>query len=99
MPDFRTIKPSVPQFSVDELAKANHDVWLKARDRSYSPHNKAWADLTPAARKEISRNVASTLYAVLNAGGVIAFKDEYNNPSPEEAGFVDPQHPNGPPAP
>jgi hypothetical protein len=61
-----------PKLLLSEVTKANHEAWLAGGDRSYSPHNKPWDELTPQAQDQIALTVRNTLKAVYDAMGVKA---------------------------
>lgn len=61
--------------SLDAVAKSCHEHWLLSADRSYSPMNKPWHELTRQQRADS----ASQCRQVLDAVGVM-YVDEYDQP-------------------
>lgn len=63
--------------SIDTIAGTIHENWRKERDRSYSPFNKPWAELSQDDRRQISRQAATALAMAKEAGADISVIDEY----------------------
>lgn len=95
MPQVRNSQVKVPSVSVNTMARESHERWRLTKTRDYSPVNKPWAELTPEARKDISRETASNLSVLANLGVQLEFTDEYTSPAPGEPGWIDPEFPNG----
>ena len=77
--------------SVDFCVSKAHAGWLASGDRSYSPFNKPWDQLTVDERRQISRQAAQTLAIANENGAGILIIDEYVQPragAPDPASFV-----------
>ena len=48
------------KFSLADMTRSNHEKWLAGGDRSYSPYNRPWNQLSVKERREISRTVQNT---------------------------------------
>lgn len=75
------VGPTRVILSVDAIARNVHERWLRRTDRSYSPFNKPWLELTTEQRRLSSRDTVN----VLEAAGV-DYVDEYAKgqaPQPE----------------
>lgn len=86
--------PAIATMSVNEISRKIHAQWLNSGDRSYSPHNRPWHLLHPAARAQISRQSQGVLQYAVALGANIAIVDEYADVA--EVGyarddFIDPE--------
>lgn len=75
-----------PRPSVDHIAAQVHEQWRAERDRSYSPFNKPWGQLSYEERRQVSRQSATSLQL---AG--VDFQDEYSAPTPPPEPSKDPE--------
>lgn len=83
--------PDRDPISVNFLARTVHASWLAERDRGYSPFAKPWNQLSPEARRQISRQARMNLDIINAAGFAVPFVDEYVPIAPGDARWADPE--------
>lgn len=66
------------------IAQTVHEEWLAATDRTYSPFNKPWDDLSPAARAHIGRQAFRLLELVSERYPEIVWEDDLGAASPPD---------------
>lgn len=85
-------EPILVEFNIDFMACEVHESWRAAADRTYSPFNKPWEELSEQARRHISRQARKVMELSIGAmepipGVEFTINDAYaemsDGPAPE----------------
>jgi hypothetical protein len=80
-----------PFVSVNAMAREIHNAYVERQKPTHSPYNKPWTELSAEERKKCSRGTLATIQLLNTQGHRIDFVDEYADPDPAHADFLDPE--------